>query len=245
MTSITNTTISTTTLNREVHIEDWGLIDYQLAWDKQTSIHNKIKENKISKSEVKEPMPSHLVFCEHNKVFTLGRSGKEQNLLMNTEWLKSIGIDYYKINRGGDITYHGPGQIVMYPILDLDQFFTDVHKYVRKLEEVVIKTLADYSINSFRNPAYTGVWVLSRMDNLPKKICALGVHMSRWITLHGIAFNIHTDLSPFDYIVPCGIRDPDKGVTSLHLETDAIINTEEVKERMKHYFAIEFECNYI
>lgn len=245
MTLTKTTTIPYSTLHRPVHIEEWGLIDYKEAWDRQTLIHNQIKDNKISKLSDKQQLPSHLIFCEHNRVFTLGRSGKEQNLLVNETWLKSIGIDFYKINRGGDITYHGPGQIVMYPILDLDQFFTDVHKYVQKLEEIVIKTLADYNIKAFRNPAYTGVWLQSRVDNLPKKICALGVHMSRWITLHGIAFNIHTDLSPFDYIVPCGIRDPEKGVTSMHLETDISIDIKVIKEKMKHYFATEFECNYI
>lgn len=245
MTLTSNTISSYPVSPKWVRVEDWGLVDYKSAWDRQTLIHNAIKENKISKSSNQHPLPSHLIFCEHHKVFTLGRSGKDQHLLMNEDWLKSIGIDFYKINRGGDITYHGPGQIIMYPILDLDHFFTDVHRYVRTLEEIVIRTLAEYNLNAFRNPDYTGVWVLSRIDNLPKKICALGVHMSRWITLHGIAFNIHTDLSPFDYIVPCGIRDPDKGVTSLHLETDLPLNKEEIKDKMKHYFAKEFECNYL
>jgi lipoyl(octanoyl) transferase len=245
LTLTSNTIPAYTTLPKAVLIEDWGLIDYKEAWDRQTLIHNTIKENKISRSSDKQLLPSHLIFCEHNKVFTLGRSGKEQNLLINEDWLRSMGIDFYKINRGGDITFHGPGQLVMYPILDLDHFFSDVHRYVRTLEEIVIKVLAEYELQAFRNPDYTGVWLKSRIDKLPKKICALGVHMSRWITLHGIAFNINTDLTPFDYIVPCGIRDPDKGVTSLHLETDKPIRLDEVKEKMKYYFAVEFECNYI
>lgn len=228
---------------RSVIIEDWGRTDYQQAWDRQTELQKAIIAKKISKEAYSGPY--HLVFCEHHKVFTLGRSGKEANLLINPGYLKTQGIDFYKINRGGDITYHGPGQIVLYPILDMESFFTDVHKYVRKLEEIIIRTLQTYNIDAYRNPAYTGVWVTSMQDRLPKKICAIGVHMSRWVTLHGLAFNVTTDLQPFDYIVPCGIRDPEKGITSLHLETDQPIDMEHIRSMIKYYFAEEFDCQYI
>lgn len=242
--SLTNTSASAYIgHHRHAHIQDWGVIDYKKAWDRQTELHDEIKNNKIHKQG--KLLHDKLIFCEHPSVFTLGKSGKEENLLMNTDWLKSIGIDFYKINRGGDITYHGPGQIVMYPILDLDRYFNDVHRYVRTLEEIIIKTLHDYHIDSFRNPTFTGVWLISRLDRQPKKICALGVHMSRWVTLHGIAFNVLTDLTPFDYIVPCGIKDPEKGVTSLHLETDQSIVRSEVLERVQYHFAKEFDCIYI
>ncbi|MEP7267953.1 MAG: lipoyl(octanoyl) transferase LipB [Saprospiraceae bacterium] len=230
---------------RSITIENWGLIDYKKAWDQQTSIHQEIIEKKRNKTENSFTGPGRLIFCEHEKVFTLGRSGKESNLLMNLDWLKSKGIDFYKINRGGDITYHGPGQIVLYPIIDLDYFFNDVHKYVRKLEEIVIQVIATFNIQGYRHPDFTGVWVKSRMDGHAKKICAIGVHMSRWVTLHGLAFNVHTDLTPFEYIVPCGIRDPEKGVTSLHLETELEINRHHVQALMEHHFAKEFDCKYI
>ncbi len=228
-----------------VIVEDWGEVDYKSAWDRQSVLQQTIIQKKLRKDHSIWSGPYYLVFCEHKKVFTLGRSGKESNLLINESLLQSNDIDFYKINRGGDITYHGPGQIVVYPLLDMDSFFTDVHKYVRKLEAIIIAVLQEYRIDAYRNPAYTGVWLTSRQDGQPKKICAIGVHMSRWVTLHGLAFNVNTDLSPYDFIIPCGIRDPDKGVTSLHLETTQSIDMDHMRSRIKHYFAIEFECEYI
>ena len=230
---------------RGVIVADWGELDYQTAWDKQSSLQQSIIQKKLQRAVPVWSGPYHLVFCEHKKVFTLGRSGKESHLLINEELLKANHIDFYKINRGGDITYHGPGQIVVYPILDMEAFFTDVHRYVRKLESIIISVLHEFHIEGYRNPAYTGVWLTSRQDRRPKKICAIGVHLSRWVTLHGLAFNVRTDLSPFDFIVPCGIRDPDMGVTSLHLETDLTIDMDHIRSRIKHYFAIEFDCEYL
>ncbi len=230
---------------RLVHVQDWGTIDYKEAWDRQMALQQDIIHKKRNRNLFDYSGPFTLIFCEHPKVFTLGRSGKDSNLLINESLLKYNQIDFYKINRGGDITYHGPGQMVLYPILDLDYFFSDVHLYVRKLEQIVIETLKDYQIEAYRNPDFTGVWLRSRIDGRAKKICALGVHLSRWVTLHGIAFNIHTDLTPFNFIVPCGIQDPEKGVTSLHLETDVPIQMNEIKSKVQYYFASEFDCQYI
>lgn len=230
-------------MHMQVNIQDWGLVDYQTAWDRQTMLFQEIVQRKTGPFKTRDTGPFHLIFCQHDPVFTLGRSGKENHLLINQELLKIKGIGFYKINRGGDITYHGPGQIVMYPILDMEHFFTDVHRYIRSLENIVIRTLEGFQIEAFRNPQYTGVWVQSRIDRHPKKICAIGVHMSRWVTLHGLAFNIQTDLTPFDYIVPCGIRDPDKGVTSLHLETDLPLDLPAIQNKMAIYFEEEFQCS--
>lgn len=230
---------------KDTIIEHWGTIDYQQAWDRQTLIQKAIIDKKLKRDPSIWSGPNHLIFCQHPKVFTLGRSGKESNLLINEVLLEANQIQFYKINRGGDITYHGPGQIVLYPILDMELFFTDVHKYVRKLEGIIIAVLQEYNIEAYRNPAYTGVWLSSRTNHQPKKICAIGVHMSRWVTLHGLAFNVQLDLSPFDFIVPCGIRDPGMGVTSLDQETDMPIDFGSIESRIKHYFGIEFECDFI
>ncbi len=227
---------------RQVILQDWGLVGYLEAWDRQTALFQEIIRRKTGSQKSNETGPYHLIFCEHRPVVTLGRSGKENHLLINEELLKLKGIEFYKINRGGDITYHGPGQTVMYPILDMEHFFTDVHRYIRSLENIVIRTLAHFELEAFRNPKYTGVWLQSRQDRQPKKICAIGVHMSRWVTLHGLAFNIHTDLSPFEYIIPCGIRDPDKGVTSLHLETDIAIDPLQIQSMLAGFFETEFQC---
>lgn len=232
-------------LGRQVILEDWGLVPYQEAWARQTALHQSIIKKKTGPNKQKETGPFHLIFCQHPPVFTLGRSGKEQNLLINEELLRNKGIEFYRINRGGDITYHGPGQWVVYPILDMEWFYTDVHRYVRSLENIVMLTLAEYGLEAFRNPKYTGVWLESRNGGLPKKICAIGVHMSRWVTLHGLAFNVHADLTPFEYIVPCGIRDPDKGVTSLHLETDLPLDFQAIQGRLAHHFEQEFDCTLI
>ena len=185
---------------------------------------------------------SHLLFCEHPHVYTLGKNGDEKNLLVNEEYLKSRGATFYKINRGGDITYHGPGQIVGYPILDLDNFFTDIHKYLRLLEEAVIKTIAEYGLEGERSSGETGVW-LDVGKLTARKMCALGVRSSRWVTMHGFAFNVNADLSYFGNIVPCGIAD--KSVTSLQKELGYRLNIEDVKDKLKKHLASIFKMELI
>lgn len=229
---------------QKVIYKDLGRISYQEAWDYQQALHNEAIQRKKENRERKErgeallPILHHLLFCEHPPVITLGRSGSVDNLLLNDDSLREKGIAFFKINRGGDITYHGPGQIVGYPIFDLDEFFTDVHRYVRYLEEAVILTLAEYGImDAFRIKEYTGVW-LPQQGWLPKrKICAIGVHLSRWVTMHGFAFNVNTDLNYFRHIVPCGINDQDKDVTSLAKELGQSIDETEVKEKLRHHYA--------
>ena len=214
--------------NKEVFFEDWGLLDYQQAWDKQEEIFSSIVSVKTRNrdADIIQPTNNHLIFVEHPHVYTLGKSGKQENLLLDAEGLKLKQATYHKINRGGDITYHGPGQLVGYPILDLDNFFTDIHLYLRKLEEAVILTLADYGIAAGRYPGFTGVWIDA--DNKgARKICALGVRCSRWVTMHGFAFNVNTDLEYFKNIVPCGIDDKD--VTSMQRELGRSLNINEVK----------------
>ncbi|HEX7414248.1 MAG TPA: lipoyl(octanoyl) transferase LipB, partial [Bacteroidia bacterium] len=182
---------------------------------------------------------NYLLFVEHPHVYTLGKSGNENNLLISDNFLKSINATYYKINRGGDITYHGPGQIVVYPILDLENFFTDIHKYLRLLEETIINVLAEYSIIAERSNGETGVWLDAETPHA-RKICAIGVHCSRWVTKHGLAFNINTDMNYFSHIVPCGISD--KAVTSLQKELGRAVDIQEVKQKIKKHFAQVFEC---
>lgn len=192
-----------------------------------------------------ESQLNQLIFCEHSHVYTLGKSGSENHLLINKSKLESESIEFFKINRGGDITYHGPGQITGYPIFDLDEFFTDVHKYVRYLEEVIIRTIAEYGLHGVRLKEYTGVWLAPEKEGEPyRKICAIGVHLSRWVTMHGFAFNVNTDLDYFDFIVPCGIDDGDKTVTSLSRELGTIIDMEEVKQKLRHHFKTLFEFEY-
>jgi lipoyl(octanoyl) transferase len=221
--------------NQEVTIIDLGLIDYQEAWDYQTRLFNEIlavkTQNRNLSAEQQQATKNYILFCEHPHVFTLGKSGDEQNLLIKKEDLPSVNATYYSINRGGDITYHGPGQIVVYPIIDLENFFTDIHRYMRTLEESVIQTLNDFFIPSGRITGLTGVWLEKSQRHEARKICALGVKTSRWVTLHGLAFNVNTDLSYFNYIVPCGITD--KAVTSMEKETGNRQNMEDVKERLK------------
>lgn len=225
-------------------IQDWGRISYKEAWDRQTVLANELILAKKSIDSNTENLPHSLIFCEHNPVYTLGRSGSVDNVLLNESELEKKGIEYFKINRGGDITYHGPGQIVCYPIFDLEQIFTDVHKYVRGLEEVVIRTLVEYGIQGSRIAEYTGVW-LEQTAVLPKrKICAIGVHLSRWVSMHGFAFNINTDLSYFNHIIPCGITDKDKAVTSLALELGREIDPEEVKKKILIHFSDIFGLKY-
>jgi lipoyl(octanoyl) transferase len=221
-------------------IQDWGLIDYKQAWDRQEKLFahkaNQKMSNRITADAIQE-ISHHLVFCEHPHVYTLGKSGSPQNLLVNEVELEKLQATYYKINRGGDITYHGPGQIVMYPIWDLEQIFTDIHRYLRTLEEAVIQTLAEYGITAERYEGYTGVWLDVDNELRARKICAMGVRCSRWITMHGIAFNVNTDLNYFDHIVPCGIDD--KQVTSMQAELGFELNMQEVKEKLaKHVLAL-------
>ncbi len=223
-------------MNKNITFEDLGLIEYQEAWDYQTKIFEKtiavksVNRKKEDQGLEVETTKNHLIFCEHPHVYTLGKSGKESHLLMNSTQLEVNNISYHKINRGGDITYHGPGQIVGYPIFDLDNFFTDIHKYLRFIEEAVILTLEEYGIKSGRIDGLTGVWLDIDDPIKSRKICALGVKCSRWVTMHGFAFNVNTDLSLFKNIVPCGIDD--KAVTSMQNELGKEIDITEVKKKL-------------
>lgn len=234
-------------LNKKVKFIDLGLIDYQKAWDYQTGIFDDIVKLKIENRKISEvnqkATSNYLLFCEHPHVYTLGKSGSEDNLLLNEQGLKENHATYYKINRGGDITYHGPGQIVGYPILDLDNFFTDIHKYLRLLEEAVILTLAHYGIEAGRIEGLTGVWLDYEKQANPRKICALGVKSSRWVTMHGFAFNVNANLDYFNNIIPCGIDDKD--VTSLNKELGHDVPIEEVEEILKNNIASLFEMELI
>ncbi|GAB1462955.1 lipoyl(octanoyl) transferase LipB [Pedobacter sp.] len=231
-------------MNKKVKYIDWGLTDYKEAWDKQEAIFNEtvaLKTKNRTENTALET-PNYLIFNEHPHVYTLGKSGKPENLLLNEQGLKDKEATYYKINRGGDITYHGPGQIVGYPILDLDNFFTDIHLYLRTLEEAIILTLADYGIESGRYEGFTGVWLDADNDKA-RKICAMGVRCSRWVTMHGFAFNVNTNLDYFKNIVPCGIDDKD--VTSMQRELGYVLNMEEVKQKLKGHIANLFQMSII
>jgi lipoyl(octanoyl) transferase len=231
-------------MNKKVKYIDWGLTDYQVAWDKQEVLFNEtvaIKtKNRTENTQILTP--NYLIFCEHPHVYTLGKSGKPENLLLDEKGLVEKQATYHKINRGGDITYHGPGQIVGYPIVDLDHFFTDIHLYLRTLEEAVILTLADYGLSAGRFPGYTGVW-LDGDNEKARKICAMGVRCSRWVTMHGFAFNVNTDLTYFKNIVPCGIDDKD--VTSMQRELGVMLDVEEVKTKLKKHIAALFNMELI
>ena len=218
-----------------VTVLNWGLIDYKKAWDRQEDLFKKAVDLKIARrnGETNELPINHLVCCQHPHVFTLGKSGKPEHLLLNDTELIKKEASFYKINRGGDITYHGPGQLVVYPILDLDQFFTDIHRYLRYLEEAVILTLKDYGIQAGRMQGFTGVWIEEDDPEKARKICAMGVKSSRWVTMHGIGFNVNTNLDYFSHIVPCGIDD--KAVTSMRQELGKPLDIEEVwKVLLKH-----------
>lgn len=231
--------------NKRVLFQNLGTIDYQKAWDLQEEIFAATIQQKIENRKNEESAvitSNHLIFCEHPHVFTLGKSGKETNLLLDNEQLKEQQANYYKINRGGDITYHGPGQLVGYPILDLDNFFTDIHKYLRFLEEIIILTCKHYGIEAGRYEGFTGVWLDAGKPNA-RKICAMGVRCSRWVTMHGFAFNVNTDLSYFKHIIPCGIDD--KAVTSLQHELGFKLDEMEVQHVVKKYFEQLFECNIV
>ena len=239
----------TVTQNKNLKFQDLGLINYPEAFEFQEKLMNEIIEikaqNRTSITDEYLETPNYFLFVEHPHVYTIGKSGNEENLLANSEKLKKINATYVKTNRGGDITYHGFGQIVGYPILDLDNFKSDIFLYMRNLEEVIIQTIADYGLIGERSEGETGVW-LDVGKPYARKICALGVKTSNWVTMHGFALNINTDLRYFDYIIPCGIKD--KAVTSLKRELEkefTEIEVEEVKSKIKKYFSEVFECNFI
>lgn len=229
-------------MNKKVQFEDLGLIDYKKCWDYQEALFSDILSVKSAnkKNEAAHPTKNHLLFCEHPHVYTLGKNGNKNNLLVNKTYLEQKEVAFYNINRGGDITYHGPGQIVGYPILDLENFFTDIHKYLRLLEEVIILTLKEYGVDGGRSKGETGVW-LDVGTEKARKICAFGVKSSRWVTMHGFAFNVNSDLSYFQNIIPCGIQG--KSVTSLENEIGKKTSLKDVKKKVKahliHLFKME------
>lgn len=229
-------------MNKKVFLKELGYKDYKETWDFQESLFKEIVDLKIKnrRDETKIVTPNYFLFVEHPHVYTLGKSGDVENLLVNEQQLKEKKATYYKINRGGDITYHGPGQIVGYPILDLDNFFTDIHKYLRFLEEMIILTLADYGLKGERSTGETGVW-LDVGTPFARKICAMGIRASRWVTMHGFALNVNTNLGYFDNIIPCGIRG--KSVTSLNVELGKEeVSMNEVKEKLLNHFVALFEA---
>ncbi|EFS98404.1 lipoyl(octanoyl) transferase [Capnocytophaga ochracea F0287] len=229
-------------MNKQVIVKDLGNKDYKETWDYQESLFEEIVAQKTNNKANGTTLPTtnYFLFVEHPHVYTLGKSGHIENLLIDEEGLKNKGATFYKINRGGDITYHGPGQIVGYPILDLENFFTDIHKYLRSLEEVIIRTLSNYGLKGERSEGETGVW-LDVGTPFARKICAMGVRCSRWVTMHGFALNVNTDLGYFDNIIPCGIRG--KAVTSLNVElAKDKVDTQEVKQRILTHFKEIFEA---
>ena len=229
-------------MNKQVIVKDLGNKDYKETWDYQESLFEEIVAKKTNNKAngTNLPTTNYFLFVEHPHVYTLGKSGHIENLLIDEEGLKNKGATFYKINRGGDITYHGPGQIVGYPILDLENFFTDIHKYLRSLEEVIIRTLSDYGLKGERSEGETGVW-LDVGTPFARKICAMGVRCSRWVTMHGFALNVNTDLGYFDNIIPCGIRG--KAVTSLNVElAKDKVDLQEVKQRILTHFKEIFEA---
>lgn len=228
-------------MNKTVAFTDLRRTDYKAAWDYQETLFKEILDIKIQnrREGADASTSNYLLFTEHDHVYTLGKSGDMTNLLLNEQQLKDKGAVFYKINRGGDITYHGPGQIVGYPVLDLENFFTDIHKYLRLLEEMIILTIAEYGLTGTRSEGETGVW-LDVGTPFARKICAMGVRASRWVTMHGFGFNVNTDLGYFDNIVPCGIRG--KGVTSLHAELGRQLDMEEVKQKLRKHFSDLFSA---
>ncbi len=239
--------------NKKTKFIHLGLIDYKEAWDYQTKLFEENLAIKAANRTLPVNLPdrqagrlttnNHLIFCEHPHVYTLGKSGKKNHLLLNEDRLKAIDATYYHINRGGDITYHGPGQIVGYPILDLDNFFTDIHKYMRFMEEAIIQTLLEYGVEAGRIEGLTGVWLDRGNPAKARKISAFGVKSSRWVTMHGFAFNVNTNLEYFNHIVPCGI--PDKAVTSLEKELGRTLDMKEVENILKNKLAEIFEMELI
>lgn len=232
-------------MNKKVLIQDLGFKDYKETWDYQEQLFKETLDLKIRnrREALDLETPNHFLYVEHPHVYTLGKSGDISNLLVDEKVLAAKGATFYKINRGGDITYHGPGQIVGYPILDLDNFFTDIHKYLRFLEEMVILTLAEYGIKSERSPGETGVW-LDVGTPFARKICAMGVRASRWVTMHGFALNVNADLGYFDMMIPCGIKG--KAVTSLNVELGKKeVDLVDVKQKLLKHFQVLFEAEII
>ena len=240
-------TLETALQNKTIRFQDLGLMDYKSCWDYQEVLFNATVQQKIANRDLpigeQTSTQNHLLFVEHPHVYTLGKSGHEKNLLLNQQGLSEKHADYYKINRGGDITYHGPGQLVAYPILDLDHFFTDIHKYLRLLEETIILTLRDYGLESGRSPGETGVWLDAGDKTKARKICAMGVRCSRWVTMHGWGFNVNSDLNYFNNIIACGI--PDKSVTSLAKELGHPVDMNEIKQKLKNHFAELFGARIV
>ncbi|MGZ4099490.1 MAG: lipoyl(octanoyl) transferase LipB, partial [Bacteroidia bacterium] len=235
------------TRNKKIIFRDLGIMDYKACWDYQEKLFNEIVAQKTANRDLPESekisTKNYLLFVEHPHVYTLGKSGDEKNLLVNENQLKEKEASYYKINRGGDITYHGPGQLVAYPILDLDNFFTDIHRYLRLLEETIILTLKEYGIESGRSKGETGVWLDADNKLKARKICAMGVRCSRWVTMHGWGFNVNSNLDYFNNIIPCGIND--KAVTSLNKELGHDVDMNEIKEKLKKNFASLFEAELV
>ncbi|MGB5428345.1 lipoyl(octanoyl) transferase LipB [Eudoraea sp.] len=232
-------------MNKKVAVQDLGLKDYKETWDYQELLFQQTVDLKIKnrREETRLETPNHFLFVEHPHVYTLGKSGDMSNLLVDEKQLSTRGAKFYKINRGGDITYHGPGQIVAYPILDLDNFFTDIHKYLRFLEEMVILTLAEYGLKAERSKGETGVW-LDVGTPFARKICAMGVRASRWVTMHGLALNVNADLGYFDLMIPCGIRG--KAVTSMNVELgQKEVPMLEVKQKLLKHFSELFGAHII
>ncbi len=230
-------------MNKKIQVQDLGHKDYKDTWDYQEQLFKEIVDIKLEKRNVPELVtPNFFLFVEHPHVYTLGKSGDMSNLLLSEKQLEAKGATFYKINRGGDITYHGPGQIVGYPILDLENFFTDIHKYLRLLEETIILTLAEYNIKGTRSEGETGVW-LDVGTPFARKICAMGVRASRWVTMHGFALNVNANLGYFDNIIPCGIKG--KAVTSMHVELGQEVNQAEIKAKILKHFAVLFEAEMI
>ncbi|MGZ4044356.1 MAG: lipoyl(octanoyl) transferase LipB [Bacteroidia bacterium] len=239
--------VATETRNKKIIFRDLGIMDYKACWDYQEKLFNEIVAQKTANRDLPESekisTKNYLLFVEHPHVYTLGKSGDEKNLLVNENQLKEKEASYYKINRGGDITYHGPGQLVAYPILDLDNFFTDIHRYLRLLEETIILTLKEYGIESGRSKGETGVWLDADNKLKARKICAMGVRCSRWVTMHGWGFNVNSNLDYFNNIIPCGIND--KAVTSLNKELGHDVDMNEIKEKLKKNFASLFEAELV
>jgi len=232
-------------MNKKVEVQDLGNRDYKEVWDYQEQLFKEILDRKIKnrREETDLATPNHFLFVEHPHVYTLGKSGDISNLLVSEEQLQAKNATFYKINRGGDITYHGPGQIVGYPILDLENFFTDIHKYLRLLEETIILTLAEYGLKAERSEGETGVW-LDVGTPFARKICAMGVRASRWVTMHGFAFNVNANLGYFDNIVPCGIKE--KAVTSLNVELGrSEVPLDEIKPKLLKHFSDLFEAELV
>jgi lipoyl(octanoyl) transferase len=230
---------------KKIQFKDLGLISYKNALELQEHFFYSIIDIKLKnrKEKEKKATSNYLFFCEHTHVITLGKSGDEKNLLLQKEHLESKGLEYYRSNRGGDITYHGPGQIVVYPIFDLDNFSPDIHLFVHYLEEAVIRTLGEYHIEAGRIQGMTGVWLDTEDPLRARKICAIGVKASRWVSMHGLAFNVNTDLSYFNHIIPCGIQG--KGITSMQKETGKTISIAKVKQKLKKHFAFLFSADIV